>query len=133
MILTMTEMYSMAGGRYSIIAYGAVRFWIMERAWDFNRSGTGVPKDEYRLERHNGGKYKDTWALIGDGVSHFQTPGIPRFACVIHPADYPSNLKGCLAAALGITAQGTTIDSDKATAMLLADLDREDSHTILVQ
>ena len=133
MILTMTEMYSMGGGRYSIIAYGVVRFWLMEREWDFNRSGTGVPKDEYRLERHNGEKYKNTWALIGDGVSHFKTSGIPRFACCIHPADYPSNLKGCLAPALGITAQGTTIDSDQATKMLLADLNREDSHTILVQ
>lgn len=133
MILTMTEMYSMTGGRYSILAYGVVRFWIMEREWDFNRSGTGVPKDEYRLERHNGTKYKDTWALIGDGVSHFETDGIPRYACAIHPADYPANLKGCLAPAIGISANGVTIDSDKATASLLADLDRENSHTILVQ
>lgn len=133
MILTMTEMYSMAGGRYSIIAYGSVRFWIMEREWAFNLPGTGVPKDEYRLERHNGTKYKDTWALIGDGVSHIQTDGVPRYACVFHAADYPSNLKGCLAPALGISPNGVTIDSDKALASFLADLDRDSSHTILVQ
>ena len=129
----MTEMYSMAGGRFSILAYGEVRCWVMEREWQFNRPGTGVPKDEYRLERHNGTKYKDTWALIGDGVSHMQTPGIPRYACVIHAASYPSNLKGCLAPATGITPHGLTVNSEKATAMLLADLGREDSHTILVQ
>ena len=133
MILTMTEMFSMAGGRFSILAYGDVRCWIMEREWQFNRPGTGVPKDEYRLERHDGVKYKGTFALIGDGVSHFKTLGIPRYACVIHSAGYPTNLKGCLAPAIGIGPHGTTIDSDEATAKLLADLDREDSHTILVQ
>jgi hypothetical protein len=133
MILTITEMYTSRGGRYSILAYGDVMFWVMERAYEFNRSGTGVPKDEYILERHYGSKYKGTWALIGDGVAHLSSPGIPRYACVIHPASYPADLQGCLAPCKAVNAHGMTIDSTEATRELLADLDREDQHMLLFQ
>jgi hypothetical protein len=133
MILTLTEMYTSRSGRYSILSFGDTRCWVMERAYEFNAPSTGVIKDEYTLERHSGTKYKNTFALVGDGVSHLKTPGIPRYACVIHAAVYPEDLKGCLSPCISVNAHGMTIDSTEVTRMLLVELDKEDQHKLIYQ
>jgi hypothetical protein len=110
MILTMTKMFDMRQGRYSILAYGPMSWWIMEREWAFNRPNVScVPRDEYLLEPHSSEKYPDTWALIGDGVSHYQQQGIPRFACVLHSAVYPTDLEGCLSPCLSLNTNGVAL------------------------
>ena len=115
MIFTMTKMFDMRQGRYSILALGDFSCWIMERDWLFNRPNVScVPRDEYTLERHSSEKYPDTWALIGDGVSHHQTKGIPRFACVLHQAVYPIDLEGCLAPCLSINTTGVALGAREA-------------------
>jgi len=112
MILTMTKMFDMKDGRYSILAWEGHSWWVMERSWDFNKPNVScVPRDEYTLESHSSQKYPNTWAIVGDGVSHLPTEGIPRFACVLHTAVYPMDLQGCLAPARAITSSGHTIDS----------------------
>ena len=121
MILTMTTMFEMRGGRYSILSSNdSRRWWIMERCWDFNqRNVSCVPRDEYDLVKHNTEKYPHTWCVIGDGVSHWEEPGIPRYACVFHEAISPSDLEGCFAPALSITQFGDTVESEQATKDLL--------------
>ena len=127
MILTMTHMFDLMGGRYSLLACGDEQWWVMERGWDFNRRNVScVPRDEYSLVEHDTTKYPGTWAFIGDGVSHWDEPGIPRFACVIHSAVFPSDLQGCFAPAKAIGARGMTIDSRSATDELLALLEAAD-------
>ncbi len=97
------------------MSYGSdLTWWVMEREWNYNRPNVScVPRDEYTLERHNTDKYPNTWALIGDGVSH-QKSDKPRFACVGHRAVYPSDLEGCFTVCLSINAVGMAIGSREA-------------------
>ncbi len=71
----------------------------LERSWDNNRAGRScVPEGFYYLEPHNGTKYRDTYALIGEFVSHEQMTDVPRYACVAHNAKTGEHLQGCFAA-----------------------------------
>lgn len=134
MILTLTEMFVMDGGKYSILGYNNERLWVMERAWKFNeRNVSCVPRDEYRLEKHNTEKYPNTYALIGTGVSHGKEKDVPRFACVIHSAVYPMDLQGCLAPCESVNHHGMTVGSREATVKLLAELNKGDHHTLMIQ
>jgi len=116
MILTLTTMFEMDGGRYSILADNYdFRCWIMERSWAFNKRNVScIPRDEYVLERHNTTKYPNTWAFIGDGVSHYAMEGIARYACVFHIAFFPSDLQGCLSPARSIDRFGGTVGAREA-------------------
>ena len=115
MILTMTRMFDMRGGRYSILSDGTLTWWVMEREWLLNRRNEScVPRDEYTLEPHRSAKYPDTWAFIGDAVSHYSKAGIPRFACVMHKAIYPSSLEGCFTPCVSIGATGEAVDAPRA-------------------
>lgn len=70
----------------------------LERNWDGNRAGKScVPAGFYYLEPHHGTKYQDTYALIGEYVSHEEEPGVPRYACVAHNARTGEHLQGCFA------------------------------------
>lgn len=123
MNIFLTRMFEMRGGTYGILSYENTLFWTMEKEWVFNRKfDSCVPTGEYELSVHNGKKYKDTWALIGNGVSHTEEPGIPRFACVFHRAMFPRDLAGCIAVAKSISPEGFTIQSEDATMMFLYDL-----------
>ena len=107
MILTMTQMFDVHGGRYSILAHAAWQCWVMEREWKFTRRNVScVPRDEYLLEPHSTEKYPRTWALLGSGVSHSEIEGVPRYACVLHKAIFPSDLEGCLTLAKSISCYG---------------------------
>lgn len=134
LVLTLTEMFNMAGGKYSILSdNGNFEMWIMEREWKFNRRNVScVPRDEYVLERHNGKKYKNTYALIGDGVGHLPQEDKPRYACVIHRAVFPTELQGCLAPAESIDASGHTLRSEEATLRLLTFLDLYETEGIKI-
>jgi hypothetical protein len=111
----MTKQFDMRGGRYSVLSDGSDTWWVMEREWLFNRSGEScVPRDEYTLEPHSSDRYPNTFAVIGDGVSHYKEVGIPRFACVFHQAVFPADLEGCLSPCRGIMANGSTFDSARA-------------------
>ena len=133
-ILTLTHMFFRKNGRFSILSdSGSLLLWIMERTWDMNAPGTGIPRDEYTIEKHNGNKYQNTYALIGDGVGHY--PGEdekPRFACVIHEAVFPEDLEGCFAPALSIAPIGMTIESGEATRQLLEYLGQYETGTIKI-
>jgi hypothetical protein len=41
-------------------------------------------------------RYKETWALVGHGVSHQEEPGIPRCAVLFHHGNLDRNTKGCI-------------------------------------
>jgi hypothetical protein len=59
--------------------------------------GSCVPEGDYRLERHKGAHlhFPDTWALVGEYVSHQPMPGFPRSACVFHGGDTVADTEGC--------------------------------------
>ena len=135
MQLVASSVFSDFGGLYSLLEVGDRAFWIMEREWSGNRRSVScVPRGEYRLVRHRGLKYPNTWALDGLTVAPRMgmEPQRARYACVIHAAPFPNSLKGCLAVARAITAIGATVDSKEATAELLGLLDDEDGHDLIL-
>lgn len=76
----------------------------------------------YVMEPHGwnvteGTKYKDTWALIGKGVSHFPEPGIARSAILMHHGNLDSNTLGCILQGMAIgelLGKPALLQSDKA-------------------
>ena len=79
--------------------------WGLECPWMDNAPFKScIPAGSYRLEPHDGDKYKHTLAFVSDslGVAHWPTEGVPRYACVIHRARNASHLTGCLAPGMSI-------------------------------
>ena len=73
-------------------------FFTVEPPWNFNRRFQScLPCGTYDLVRHNSAQRPNSWALIGDGVSHMEQPGVARYACLIHVANWARELKGCIA------------------------------------
>ncbi len=75
-----------------------VLHYTVERHWEGNaRDISRVPAGDYALEWHGSEKYPISWALVGEGVSHFHEIGVARFGCLIHAANWPYQLQGCIA------------------------------------
>ncbi len=62
-----------------------------------------VPFGFYHLERHDLAeyKYRDTWALVGETVSHQPEEGIARSAVLFHKGNWDEDTVGCIL--LGMT------------------------------
>ena len=57
----------------------------------------------YHLVRHDRDEYKfrDTWALVGESVSHQPEDGIARSAVLFHKGNWDEDTRGCIL--LGMT------------------------------
>lgn len=73
----------------------------LEPGWN-DEDHPHVQPGEYRLEPHNGPRFKDTWALVGDGLSHYPTAGVARSAVLIHPGNTDDDTLGCILLGLSI-------------------------------
>ena len=74
----------------------------IEKPWANNAEGKScVPAGTYELMRHDSQKHPKTWALENKAlhVTHFPDPAHPdwRSACLLHPANWASELEGCIA------------------------------------
>lgn len=77
---------------------GLEMFFTAERAWRYNRRFQScIPDGSYNLVSHDSDKYPRSWALVGPGVSHVEMPGIARYTCLLHVANWPWELEGCIA------------------------------------
>lgn len=77
----------------------------MERPWQNNVAFKScIPEGEYLLVRHDSPKYGECYALTGGSVSLFKDDAYQRYGILIHPANWPSQLSGCIApgASLGV-------------------------------
>ena len=84
-----------------------------EREWHDNQPNLScVPAGFYYLEPHNGSRYRGTFALIGDQISHVSEPGVQRSACVLHSASSGTQLQGCISAggSLVVTPTGARLE-----------------------
>ena len=73
----------------------------IERPWIDNRPHVScIPTGEYFIEPTESPKYGDVWAIVGGSVSRHKTDYSKRFACLFHPANYASQLQGCIALGL---------------------------------
>lgn len=93
---------------------GAHNFETIERNW-FAGPGDSiiagkkgvscVPVGTYRLERHDTEAHPNTWALVNHDLFVYHWPwevpasllATARTVCLIHPANFASELRGCIA------------------------------------
>lgn len=79
--------------------------WTIERPWLNNQKGEScIPEGRYYLEWHEptGVTLPDgwtgTWALVNRslGVVHYPEPGAQRNLILLHVANWPENVEGCI-------------------------------------
>ncbi len=127
MILQLSRMLPMEGGILGILSWRDRRWWTLEREWKHNRSFVScVPYGWYELRPHDGAKYQNTYALVGDTVSDDPEPEKPRSSCVFHAANYASELSGCISVGLSVNAFGALQNSQDALDDLLATIATQD-------
>lgn len=84
-------------GLFGVLSFGGKSCLTLERC----NKGNILPIREgvYNLESHAGTKYKNVVALVNEDlyVYHWPNPKARRAAILIHPANFQSQLKGCIA------------------------------------
>lgn len=108
---TIGELYEHAG---PFIAY------TMEPGWN-DKKFPHIDGGEYRLEKHDGQRFKDTWALVGQNVAHYPTPGVLRSAILFHAGNLDDETHGCilLGSAIGrLKGETAVIHSQEAMSAL---------------
>lgn len=85
-------------GTFGRLLIGDLELWTVERPWRNNEAGIScVPEGEYDLESHSSQKFPDTWALVGETVSHYEEDGKSRSAILIHVGNTMNDVIGCIA------------------------------------
>lgn len=82
------------------------RTWVASQLTAAGQKGVScVPPGEYRLEPHNTEAHPKCWALVNHALDIYhwdwEVPasrrGIARTVCLIHPANWAHELRGCVA------------------------------------
>lgn len=74
-------------------------FFTVEKPWKDNAPFKScVAEGEYSLVPHKSDKYGNVLALVSEelGVTHYKEPNSIRYACLIHTANYPKDVEGCI-------------------------------------
>lgn len=61
-----------------------------------------IPPGMYDLTPHNGPRFKNTWAVVGNGITHQPSPGALRSAILFHAGNLDDATKGCILVGLSI-------------------------------
>ena len=130
MTATLRRLMYLPEGTFGEVLVGARRVcFTCEQTWNANiPSASCVPEGMYSLIPFDGVKYQDTYALVGETVSAQPIAGKPRYACVIHTANLPFEVEGCIAPGLSIgmiEGQLAVHDSAIAYDRLLTAIKRE--------
>lgn len=98
----------------SIYYDGEFICYSLELPWNNNKVGDScIPPGVYDLEFHLYKGHTETWALFGETVSHWCDNTKQRCVIVIHVANSPDELDGCIAVGLDKDTDWL-IDSEKA-------------------
>lgn len=90
----------------------------LENRWLENQPFVScVPAGEYELEPHHGSKYPDTWAAVGETVSHWAEEGKLRSVCVFHVGNWARDTQGCFLVGMERAIDRDDMISNSAEAM----------------
>lgn len=99
-VLVLTAV-SLATGSFGVLSHEGQQIAVTtECPWLDNKPNLScVPEGTYELVKHTGTKYKDVLALHNPslGVTHYAEDKSLRSTCLIHPANFPHELNGCIA------------------------------------
>lgn len=128
--------------RQGILYVGDLQLQTLERPWVATVSPGGakgiscVPPGLYHLEKHSTEAHPKTWALVNAslGVLHWPNKNMPdaRTAVLIHVANHPSELRGCIAVGL-VKGDCAIMRSKDAFTLLLTTLPWTDEHSLEIR
>lgn len=129
-----------------LLFLGDLSLVTIERPWipsSICRGGTKgvscVPAGSYKLVRHNTDAHPMTWALVNEDLDVVHFPGdsdssAARTAVLIHPANWPFELRGCIApgtrTAIDPKHGYMVCDSRKAMKLIQDRMPWTDEHTL---
>jgi hypothetical protein len=120
----------------STVLYSMELPWVPEEGFPGGRPDKScVPAGEYQLELHDTPKHPKTFALVNPslGVIHEYNSMFPNYrtACLIHVANYPDELEGCIG--LGKSQQYCFIgESNAAIAEFKEAIPWTEGHTLTI-
>lgn len=123
-------------GTFGVLVVGSQTYKTVERPYLDNKPFVScVPPGKYTLENHSSRKFGETYALVNHelGVYHYDAPNAKRTAILIHSANFPRQLHGCIGLGKGlgfIQDQLAVVNSRQATGEVLRRLSIIDQHTI---
>jgi len=123
-------------GIFGELIAGNSRFKTVERPYTNNEPFiSSVPAGKYTLEPHHSSKHGDVWALVNEakGVYHYANINAIRYAILIHVANRPSELAGCIGIGkhLGFVREEIAVTSSRiAVNEAMQILSRDASHTL---
>lgn len=99
-MLTIVRKFETDGGTFGVLYFNGKEVCkTLEKKWADNKPFVScVPTGIYELEEHESSKYGYTFALVNDllGVTHYKEEDSERYAILIHAANIPSQLEGCI-------------------------------------
>lgn len=130
------------------IRVGTLILWTLERPWIAVAGAlcgepglSCVPAGDYALELHDSVKHPKTFALLNPALHVYHQPGdipagcVGRSACLIHSANFASQVEGCIAVGRGraiVNGLAMVTDSRAALSALLSALPWIEGHTISI-
>lgn len=82
--------------QFPFVFQGLPGLYTIERPWKENQPFKScTPGGFYTLEKYSSTKYPDTWAFVSEHVSKEEEPGVARFSCVGHKANWAHDVTGC--------------------------------------
>ena len=143
MRLELTRIGEFLSGTWGYMPVGTTTLFTVERPWVVTPYSEGgkpsvscVPEGFYILEPHSSTDHGPTWALVGEHVSHFQVPGIPRNLVLFHAANFPEQLEGCIAPGISIGSIGGRVGvqhSQDAMELLREKMSVTESHQLVIR
>ena len=122
-------------GAFGIFDFNGVKFHGVTPYWMNNQKNKScVPPGRYKLEYHTSNTHPGSWALVNHdlGISHYETPGVPRNACLIHSANWAHELEGCIAP--GLNRVGDMVRSSKTALEDINDmLQKNEEHYLTIE
>jgi hypothetical protein len=98
-MLTLVRFCYAPDGTFGYIDLGVTKVWTVEREWADNQpSKSCLPVGVYDLLPYSTEKYPNTYALQNKGLQvwAYWSAEARRFACVLHSANFPFQLEGCV-------------------------------------
>lgn len=151
MILTLHRDYNGADCSQGKLTVASLTVETMERPWVAHATApcgqkgvSCVPRGTYKLVRHNSENHPRTWALVNPDlwVYHWDEDvpvgqfGIARTLVLIHPANFASELRGCIAPGRSRAVDPSGRKMVTLSRIAMADLQShvpwEDGHTLEV-
>lgn len=117
MRLTVRRFRLIDGGVLGKLTIGNYSFYTVEKPWRANRPFSScVPEGIYAVQPHYSPKFKECYIFWGGTVGRAESDlneGIKRYKCLIHVANWPSQVQGCIGVGKNIFEDGSGVASSR--------------------